>query len=216
MITEERLKELIEQKATIYFAIPDDIEKVELIPENEEFYLKIVDGYLMSITDNEYIYDDTEFIYSLENLFETKEEAEWYLEFGNITRTETLKLPTWEEVCKRKKEIKCWGRKTIAEFDGEEVNIVIPVSQQDKTYIEIYGRFCRLLTKENYIEACRLAKKLFLGEEGFCELEGEWERWEDCLKAFTLILLWVKYQSQNTNNILLWDVKSATLLIKLY
>ena len=30
----------------------------------------------------------------------TKEEAEWELEFGNITRTETLRLPTFEEIKK--------------------------------------------------------------------------------------------------------------------
>ena len=30
------------------------------------------------------------------NVFATKEEAEWQLEFGNITRTEKLELPTWE------------------------------------------------------------------------------------------------------------------------
>lgn len=147
MITKERLRELIEQGATIY--------KI-----SGEIFIEVPSGlYSQEINDRLCCQPD----YNL--LFETKEEAEWQLEFGNITRTETLELPTWEEVCKRKEEMKCWGRKTIAEFDGEEVNIVVPVSQPDKTYIEIYGRFCRLFTKENYTEACRLAKKLFLGEE---------------------------------------------------
>lgn len=173
MITKERLEELIEQGATIYYYNPNAVNLYNLsgtpnVIELGKTGTVIIDDELETFitrfyTDGrmEKVYRN---IYSLEYLFEDKEEFDWLLEFGNIERTEKLTLPTWEEVCERKEEMKCWGRKTIAEFDGEEVNIVVPASQPDKTYIEIYCRFCRPFTKENYIQACRLAKKLFLGE----------------------------------------------------
>ena len=38
----------------------------------------------------------------LKDVYENKEEAEWVAEFGNVTRTEKLELPTWEQFKKNK------------------------------------------------------------------------------------------------------------------
>ena len=78
-----------------------------------------------------------------------------------IEQTETLSLPTWEE------------RDMFTEFidkDGLEVYLVICydnilVQQYSKDNILTTEYFRKPLTKENYIEACKLCKKLFLGEE---------------------------------------------------
>ena len=89
-----------------------------------------------------------------------KEEAEWELEFGNITRSETLKLPTWEEF----KEIR------FVEFFYKEYDYMLQYQNISKK-IALYERnnkgdyYLSDATKENYTEACRLCKKLFLGEE---------------------------------------------------
>lgn len=104
-------------------------------------------------------------IVSLGNLFETKEKAEWELEFGNITRIETLSLPSWEEL-QNKIQSNGFGNKIIANFDSYvfeykrslKNSVVIGINLGSETLY--YGD----LTKDNYIEACKLAKKLFLGE----------------------------------------------------
>lgn len=63
----------------------------------------------------EEIVGSQEYYYHKYNIKE--EAAEWHKEFGNITRTETLKLPTWEELKNKtehyisfstKRWTKCW------------------------------------------------------------------------------------------------------------
>ena len=101
-----------------------------------------------------------------EDLFETKEEAEFSLEFQNITRTETLNLPTWEELGRKVYTIpnmfwqiaKCSEFILFLQIDKTLNNSQIILRGNDDTYN--WG-----LTKENYLEACKIAKKLFLGEE---------------------------------------------------
>ena len=105
-------------------------------------------------------------IYDIKYLFENKEEFDWLLEFGNIQRTETLSLPTWEDM-QNKIQSNGFGNKVIANFDSYvfeykkslNLQVVIGINLGSETLY--YGD----LTKENYLEACRLAKKLFLGEK---------------------------------------------------
>lgn len=101
--------------------------------------------------------------YKLEDLFATKEEAEWQLEFGNITRTEKLELPTWEQF----KKNKCFNFVGIDWTFYELHNRRRNKLQLDYSYDNDYYRPEKewKLTYENYLEACRLCKKLFLGEE---------------------------------------------------
>lgn len=99
-----------------------------------------------------------------DSIFATKEEAEWELEFGNITRTEKLELPTWE---KAKNGDLYWGftgrdrtgyiLRTFSGFGcGWTIGFICVKDIKDKAIFEVP------LTKENYIKACRLCKKLFL------------------------------------------------------
>lgn len=161
MITEERLKELIEQKAVIY-AMKDN-KYIYTIGLNQE--LDVVNWFgsgeykLCVVEENGAVVCD---IANIEQLFETREEAEWQSEFSNITRTETLKLPTWEEFCKAPN----------LKFCGAEHNLYHLFSDLKWLWLEqvvdedwTIGLYLERATKENYIEACRLAKKLFLGEE---------------------------------------------------
>ena len=137
MITKERLEELIGQGATIYYIFEDVVFNTK-----EIISITLNDGASFDIT----------------TAFETKEEAEWYLEFGNITREEKLSLPSWEEFTTKNYRC-CFSGKnnkiiTLDCFNGETLEI----NENELTIFE------KPLTKENYIEACRLCKKLFMGE----------------------------------------------------
>lgn len=94
--------------------------------------------------------------------FETKEEAEWHKEFGCITRTEKLELPTWEEFRNKKiKQLGFMGKDTICFFElyeDEQKNRLILLDHDCD-----YEYFNEEPTKENYITACRLCKEFFLG-----------------------------------------------------
>ena len=154
MIAKERLEDLIEQGAIIYEAKYNNINPVRL---NKNRIVILTDKY---IHFRPYYGEKYQFHKYLNKLFETKEEAEWELEFGNITRTERLKLPSWEE------------KDVFFEFtdkDGNDIDLTICYG---KILIQYYNKdnimtkeyFNKPLTKENYIEACRLCKKLFIGE----------------------------------------------------
>jgi hypothetical protein len=155
-ISKERLKELIEQGATIYGIFRRKVRTIDL----KDLYSISKNG---KILVTEYI--DLE-NFKIKDIFETKEEAEWYKEFGCIERVERLELPTWEEFNKSSSFI--FTRK-----DGTEMEMAIWTrnTSVDKT-IKITNLndwniswFEAPLTKENYLLACRKAKKLFLGEK---------------------------------------------------
>ena len=160
MITKERLKKLIEECATIY---SNEYGEIQLIKENDLIlYDNGNNNYILYALEPNKKYHNEIFD---EDLFETKEEAEFSLEFQNITRTETLNLPTWEELNKKVDTIPnmFWQIAKCSEFilflqtDKILNNTQIILRGNDDTYN--WG-----LTKENYLEACKIAKKLFLGE----------------------------------------------------
>ena len=83
------------------------------------------------------------------------------LEFGNITRTETLKLPTWEEI-DAGYELE-FGNSCLEVY--KTGNRILVKTDKD-CYSDLYAYiFDEPATKENYLEACELCRKLFLGEE---------------------------------------------------
>lgn len=89
--------------------------------------------------------------------FETKEEAEWCLEFGNIARVEKLSLPTFDEF-----KDKAGGLM----FYIKTGYVLLSISD-DRKMVYIQGDeliFNAPLTKENYIDACKICKRLFKGE----------------------------------------------------
>lgn len=159
MISKERLEELIEQGATIWNITGDVLMKYKL-----NKYNYVDSGDLMYC--NQYFIEHL--IGKYENLFETEEDARWELEM-TATRTETLKLPTFEKVFEQDRCLDCYTKefaitKTdivmgICLFGVDFTNKVVEVS------VGADKMFTGELTKENYIEVCKLCKKLFKGEE---------------------------------------------------
>lgn len=152
-ISKERLEELIEQGATVWDNIHN--ESVDLKNICEKHYTVYELSYI-SIYDNEYDYIQPYFLSSLE---EDAENAKFKFEYQNITRTETLNLPTWEEIQKIKEFFFIDANNKEVEISIRK-DILIWTSRNFGTYI-----FQKSLTKENYLEACDICKKLFLGEE---------------------------------------------------
>lgn len=145
MISKERLEELIEQGTQVWKIYKDTCQGVYQVPAG-----------LFGIGFSSQVDETTPF----NELFETIEEAEWYKEFGDIERTERLKLPTWEEF------------ETFFEFkdkDGCDIVLVqaygkLTLTKYNKDNIPTYQYFSEKATKENYILACRKCKELFLGQ----------------------------------------------------
>ena len=141
MITNERIDELLRQKAKIWgvgkqgnvFCVglkfrPETLKNKKWLENKYEVYSKF---------------------------FETEEEAKWFAEFGCIERTERLELPTY----KKSKEI-C----TIVTFGEIELCYFI----HNNSYC-LYRGSKKILdlsaSKESYTLACRKVKELFLGKD---------------------------------------------------
>lgn len=102
---------------------------------------------------------------SIDNVFETEEEAEEYLKYGNITRTEKLELPMWKDVERAIKE------DAYIDFRFETYNNnlysleVLPYDNIVRICDESICLFFQELTRENYHKALDLAIRLWKGEE---------------------------------------------------
>lgn len=138
MINEERFNQLVDEQATVYWVYED-----------------VIDVARASLTDFYWL--------GGENVFETETEAKELLKYGNITRTEKLELPMWEEFCDGK-SIRC---------GDQEYQTTYWVIKDDK-HIKMYkfyngssaGEFFnKPLTRQNYDLARDLCIKLFKGEE---------------------------------------------------
>lgn len=162
MITKERLEDLIKENKKVYYtqnhpltedAMWIDLTGAEIIPPQECVALSYK------------IYNNYGYVncFPFKWLYETEEDARWELEM-TVTRTETLKLPTWKQFRKGK----------IILFIGKDKNAYNLTTfshtlVKDKK-LEVYNMtdnkilFEKPLTKENYIEACKLCLRLFKGE----------------------------------------------------
>lgn len=163
MITEERLKELIQQRATIWCSSWE--EEVKLSPEN--CVIEALYNYALNTKEKRlFILEDDKktalLSYPLRFLEEDVETGKFKSKFQNITRTETLSLPTFEELKKLERfdfKTKRGYRYTILFVDG--INLLLLFGKTKNKY---YGEET-IATKENYLEVCKIAKKLFLGEK---------------------------------------------------
>lgn len=142
MISKKRFEELIEQDATIYY---------------------IFLGKIYDMLAKEYDYE----WHGFEIIYETKEDAEFTLKYQNITRTETLSLPTFEELQSKREYFKSFTTNGITHclviempYKKDNGCILIAFNYNDNTHI----KFNEPLTKENYLQACEICRKLFLGE----------------------------------------------------
>lgn len=167
MISKERLEELIEQGATIYVRdIYNVVGSIDFC-EYEGRIFKNCFQFRVKIKPNLSNYYGCEPNWSddilLENIFETKEDAKWYKEFGCIERTERLELPTWEE----------FYNGEFCHFISKECKYSLSPDLIHNTiflYECVWGGGFYIhsrweLTKENYTLACRKCKELFLGEK---------------------------------------------------
>lgn len=153
MITKERLEELIEQSAVLYWLFRGDILLVDttLINKLGDIAIEYLDAtYNCNLTVN------------ISDLYENREDVEEEREFGCVFRTERLVFPNWEDVLK-----------------GEDISIHFQNKRKDipyELYVDAYkgGIFIekdheviwlKNLTREHYNEARRLCIKLFKGEE---------------------------------------------------
>ena len=133
MITEERFVELIAQNAIIYYIYQDEIEE-------------------MLAKDYDYRW------FGLETTYQTKEEAEFGLEFSNIQRTETLSFIPYEDLDGSQYSV-CFTKKNS--LTQSELLV-------DDRWVSVISwdiNYRKKLSKETYIEACKICKKLFLGED---------------------------------------------------
>lgn len=164
MISRERLEELIEQGETIYCVnLDDEIGFINFIyceGKILENFLKVrvkIKPDLSNWYGCEPNWSDD---ISLKSLFETREDAEFAKEFKNITQTVTLSLPTFEEL----KQIEKFEFKSA---DGYRYSIFYIAGSNKLVLFGIFeNKYTGEATKENYLEACKIAKKLFLGEKG--------------------------------------------------
>ena len=155
MITHERLKELIEQGATIYFVYNGNVDLKEG---------QYKDDFILNETYVSIYWSTRSHQVEYENLFETLEEANWHKEFKRIPRTDYLDLPTWEEFDQSEKLIRFIGKY------GQKCKLEGYNSDLQSGFIDVVengtGKLCLSeYSKENYLLACRKAKELFLGEE---------------------------------------------------
>jgi len=156
------LEELIEQKAKIYSTHWQEEVDLSLpckIVESEYDNKKITR--LVVFEDEEHAPS-----YMIDNLTEDIEGAKWEEEFGCVTRTEKLELPTWEEFSKWDKSIKFYNNSTkysmyvfVKNKNTKNCRIIIYADNGEQDWFV----FEQPLTQENYTLACRKCKELFLG-----------------------------------------------------
>ena len=148
MITKQRLEELIEQGATIWTV--NGSGNINPVKTNKTCEIQ-----------RQYLMKEGQIYSYIEQTFETQEDAKWHKEFGNITRTERLELPTWEEF--KKEEYFKFGNTEIFTCQGVLLIKTKKTSINDIVYDDLV--FQKKFDKENYILACRKCKELFLGEQ---------------------------------------------------
>lgn len=167
MITKERLEEIREKDGRVFILIDSKPMSEKLnnlclqigyVDNKEHFVLFDVYDRMISITN--------------EDLFETKEDAEEYLKYGNVKKTVELVMADWDDV-KNTTHGYCgsfWEENILYELiiEGGEVYI----RTTDYYYPELENQFNREdykfkkeFNRENYNEARDLFVKLFKGEE---------------------------------------------------
>lgn len=164
MITHERLKELIEQEATIWDNAGCQIKLINDSKHKISLFSNVlyVAEQFENCTNTSTWWED--YTIGFNDLYENEEDSKWEEEFGCIKRTERLELPTWEEI-----NSKLTQNSSITFFeDKKHLGFITPLKVIVINNYDTWTPkqlFLEPLTKENYTLACRKAKELFLGEE---------------------------------------------------
>lgn len=168
MIQENRLEELIKQNKTIYCVNLDDkigfINFIDYEGKVLENALKIrvkIKPDLSNWYGCEPNWSDD---ISLNDCYETKEDAEEYLEFANIERMEKFPFIPYKEFIK-------FTNITFKSKDNVKMELAVWYNSKDEKTIKLTELndwnvcyFEKPLTQENYHKALRVCKKLFLGD----------------------------------------------------
>jgi hypothetical protein len=156
MITKERLEELIEQGATIYdLSSPFEPFEIDFLKVKIHGFFK--DGFNSYIecptayNGHQLIFCEYKDLYEFKN----KEDAEWYLKYGKVTKTETISFPTYEKIM-HDLEGKT-GTYTI--IDASNVLLEVNLGKYCIDQIYLYtneDKFNWNLSKEGYEQACEM------------------------------------------------------------
>lgn len=147
-------------------------EKLEEILKNNGKIYHIIEykGELATVKNKAEDYNAIDLLYLFINgdknqWFETKQDAEFALKYQNITRTETLSLPTWEEVENDYIEPNIILFHRFMKKDNTEAELVVDCFENKIEVLGVGGAYnIWEATKENYLKACEICRKLFLGE----------------------------------------------------
>lgn len=163
MISEERLQELIDKKATIW---AECYGKIQLCNESKICYAEFLETVLYYLSGfmrgGKFVNDGI-----MPNFLEEDvEKGEWQYEM-HASRLERFDPPAWEEIqytkhyfiykFSIKDNYNFFGRITIL----KDYNIKVSGLVQGVLFEEYFNEAA---SKENYIKACTIARKLFLGE----------------------------------------------------
>lgn len=169
MISEERLEELIEQTKPVYAVV----KTKQWRNLGRERYMVMDLRFGLSNTPPLVIRNDANFedqVINYEDLYETKEQAEWARDFQRIERTEYLNLPSWKEFIKKytyeDDRFEVEDSFCFIGHDGIRYYLCSPVKSE--IYVQdIYGYkdYAFEFSEKGYTQACEMAKRLFLGEE---------------------------------------------------
>ncbi len=149
MITAERLIELIKQGATVYRCYSNGyIAEIYLNVEN---FVVAKDCPLLIETEEDRALES----HYLNNLFETKERAEWHRKM-TAERTERFEPPMWEDI---------EDYYVFEFFDKNSIGRVNRLSVEKRgNHPRVYIMsldYIKPATKENYIKACEIVRDLF-------------------------------------------------------
>lgn len=155
MITKERLEELIDIGATIYTKHATDIKQLnfEYYNNSKNWHIGYNDLSLEIKYSDIFAGNNYSWYYDLENLYEHKADAEWDLEFENVEKRIKFVKP------KPFREVEGIRNQTVYDAHGLEMYI-----GENNIFICTGFLFEKPFTEENYTEACRLIKKLFMEE----------------------------------------------------
>lgn len=158
MIRRERLAELLKTNSTIYTTYGGYVSEIELVFGSD----RIEEKHLVELCVEKW--GNTYTRYTFDMLFEDELEAEEFLKYGNITRTEKFPYISWEEFC-----------------NGESIRFTTKDNYRFTCEVAIYSDlgktivihkpliagwiFKEPLTRENYLKALDICVKLFKGEE---------------------------------------------------
>lgn len=161
MISKERLQELIDEKSTIW---TDDYGEIQLCDKSEVCRVISCEGesYCLSgfIDNGKFL----PFAVIPEEMEENVEKGVWQCEMY-ASRLERFEPPVWEDFLEKKDYV--FYQKSHKEVIIRSGAIMF-ANGTTREYVVVENVFESFytgdLTKDNYIKACTIARKLFLGE----------------------------------------------------